>query len=321
MTNSAVTVRVPASTANLGPGFDTLGMALSKYLYVKIETSSVTSIRMYGDCLNGLPDTKQNLIYQVAQKLFHKVGFNRQELSIDVYSEIPLTRGMGSSAAAIVAALSAANALSGSKLGKDDLFQMATELEGHPDNVGAALFGGIIVSQWDGIQARYIKLVPPPALECLLVIPEFQLSTEKARTVIPKQTSLQDAVSNISSSSLLVAALASGRLDLIRYGMKDLLHQPYRAQLVPGMSQILEEAYDAGALGVALSGAGPTLLALVDQQSPQKKDLENLMKGTLLSNGVQSDHVWLLPDSEGAKIMAEDSIPEVFGSIKGERKS
>ena len=301
-----VIVKVPASTANLGPGFDTLGMALSLYAWIEMSASEKTEITLYGNGMSGIPTDKSNLIYKVAQQVFQEVGVSIPELRIGMYSDIPLTRGLGSSASAIVGALAAANHLSGSKLSQDRLLQIATALEGHPDNVGASLMGGIIVSAWDGERAEAIRLEPHPDLEVLVAIPDFQLSTDKARHALPESYTKQDAVYNVGRSSLLVAALASGELGMIRHAMKDRLHQPYRASLIPGMEQILAEATQYGALGAALSGAGPTMLALVDRRSSRKQELEQFLLTSLQQQHSGAEARWLVPCLEGPVITVPD---------------
>ncbi|GFN33612.1 homoserine kinase [Paenibacillus xylaniclasticus] len=312
MNGSRVIVKVPASTANLGPGFDVLGMALSLFAWIEMSAAKETSITMHGDQMKGVPADKTNLIYKVAQMVFEEAGVSVPELAISMYSDIPLTRGLGSSASAIVGALVAANALIGSPLSDDRLFQLATKLEGHPDNVGASLFGGIVVSSWDGERADHVRIEPHPSLETLVAVPSFQLSTEKARHALPKTVDLKDAVFNIGRSSLLVAALGAGKLDLISKAMRDRLHQPYRAALIPGMTTILEQAVEHGALGAALSGAGPTLISFVDSGSSRKQELERFLKDTLGQEGIEAETLWLKPYPHGAqweRIAEEDLTP------------
>jgi len=316
-----VCVRIPASTANLGPGFDTLGMALSMYSWIGMKGSRETVIRLYGNEMDGIPTDKSNLVYKVAQMVFREAGVQVPELEIAMYSDIPLTRGLGSSASAIVGALFAANELIGSPLSEAKLFDMATAIEDHPDNVGASLFGGLITAIWDGLHADYIRMEPHEELEVLVIIPDFQLSTSEARKAVPAQISRKDAVYNISRSSLLVAALAQGRLDLISRAMSDRLHQPYRAELVPGMSEILENAVDHGALGVALSGAGPTLLALVERQSQRKKELEAYLLNTMKAEGIRASASWLSPSREGARLIGSMPSGSFLEMIKGEVKA
>ncbi|SFK69516.1 homoserine kinase [Paenibacillus sp. 1_12] len=319
MNSGKVRVKVPGSTANLGPGFDTLGMALDLYAWIEMSTAAQTSIHLIGSGMEGIPTDKSNLIYKVAQMVFDKAGVTHPELEISMYSDIPLTRGLGSSAAAIVGALACANALIGSPLSDDTLFQMSTALEHHPDNVGASLFGGLVVAFWDGERAEYIRVEPNEQLEVLVAIPHFQLSTEKARHVLPREQSLTNAVFNVGHSSVLVAALCTGRLDMIPRAMKDALHQPYRAPLVPGLAHILAEATNHGALGVALSGAGPTMLTLVDRSSSRKAELEQFLQGTLRSEGIEATLMWLNPARQGVQVLTHfDEGCTLFENIKGD---
>lgn len=317
--NRKVYVKVPASTANLGPGFDTLGMALDLYEWIEMGFAEQTKIHLFGDQVEGIATDKTNLIYKVAQLVFEKAGVQHPELEIAMYSDIPLTRGLGSSAAAIVGGLAAANALIGSPLSDDTLFQLATELEDHPDNVGASLFGGLVVAFWDGQRAEYIRVEPDERLEVLVAIPHFQLATEKARHVLPREQSLTNAVFNVGHSSVLVAALCTGRLDMIPRAMKDALHQPYRAALVPGLAKILAEATDHGALGVALSGAGPTMLALVDRSSSRKAELEQFLLDTLATEQIEATLLWLNPDRGGVQVLTHfDAGCTLIENIKGD---
>lgn len=316
-----VCVKVPASTANLGPGFDTLGMALNLYAWLELKPAAETVFHLYGDHLEGLPLDKSNLIYKVAQSVFERAGVKVPELEISMYSEIPLTRGLGSSASAIVGALYGANLLIGEPLTQAELFDMATALEKHPDNVGASLYGGIIAAVWDGTHAAAMEIEPPAGLATLVAIPDFQLSTSLARKALPDMFSKQDVVFNISHASLLTAALALGRLDLISVAMKDRIHQPYRAQLVPGMARILDEAPSHGALGVALSGAGPTLLALVDEGSSRQAELEGFLLQVLAEEGISAKTLWLRPSTEGVTELPLLENASFMEQIKGELSS
>lgn len=314
-----VTVKVPASTANLGPGFDSLGMAMSLFAWIELSASrnGETVIELFGDGMDSLPLDKSNLLYKVTQLVFREAGVEVPELNIAMYSEIPLTRGLGSSASAIVGALVAANALIGEPLSRQQLFQIATELEGHPDNVGASLFGGIVVSAWErGEEARHVRLQPPADLETLVAIPAFQLSTEKARHALPAVVDRADAVFNVGRSSLLVAALASGEVGLLRHALADRLHQPYRAPLIPGMTEILERAGEFGALGAALSGAGPTLIAFVDAAEQGKAALEPFLRETLRKEGIEAQTMWLAPYPDGPQVTVMDLGMD---SVDGER--
>ncbi|MCY9592727.1 homoserine kinase [Paenibacillus chitinolyticus] len=320
MAPAAVRVRVPASTANLGPGFDALGMALDLYARIEMSEADRTQIELFGSNMQGIPTDKTNLIYKVAGTLYHHAGLPMPELSIRMDSDIPLTRGLGSSASAIVGALAAANALSGADLPPDELFQIASGMEKHPDNVGASLFGGIIAAYWDGHEAKHVRIEPHERLEALVAVPAFQLSTEHARRVLPDQVPMKDAVFNIGHSSLLVAALAAGELGMIRHAMKDALHQPYRAALVPGMEKILREAADHGALGAALSGAGPTLIAFADKSEGRQEELEAFLRETFRAEGIEAETRWLRPSREGVRVWklagGEPSFEEFAGGAE-----
>ncbi|WP_123041277.1 homoserine kinase [Cohnella candidum] len=302
---------VPASTANLGPGFDSLGMALPLFGGISMKAAETTRITLFGDNLEGVSKDKSNLVYAVAQEVFRRAGVEVPELEIAIESEIPLTRGLGSSASAIVGALMAANALVGSPLSLDDLFQMATSMEKHPDNVGAALYGGFVAAAWDGERAEAVRMEPPADLDVLVAIPAFELSTKKARNVLPQQVSMADAVFNVSHSSLLTAALATGNLSALRHAMRDRLHQPYRASMIPGMAQVLRDAPDHGAFGAVLSGAGPTLLMLADRRDANRGQLENYVKAVMSANGVEVSMRWFKPSAAGAVVSVEESGAEL----------
>ncbi|WP_286886216.1 homoserine kinase [Aneurinibacillus sp. UBA3580] len=301
MQNGKVKVKVPASTANLGPGFDTIGMAFQLYTTITLEVADTTVVRLHGPNLSGLPTDKSNLIYQIAARVFEKAGLAVPEIIIDVTSDIPLTRGLGSSASAIVGALVAANELAGKPFTTDELYYMATEEEGHPDNVGASFFGGVIVALMEKDHVPYVRFPVPEHLEAIAVIPEFMLSTEKARDVLPSMYSRQDVVYTASHTGVLVGALATGNLSLLRTAMKDVFHQPYRVPLVPGLDTILAEAHGYGAVGAALSGAGPTIIALVDKRKPTDA-LQAFMVGTLAEYGIGCTIMRLVPDETGVQV-------------------
>ena len=259
MREQALEVIVPASTANLGPGFDSIGMALNLFTTIRITRAQETRLFFHGDTLAGLPSDEDNLILQVMRKCFAEQGQSLPPLHIHVWSEIPLTRGLGSSAAALVAGLVAANALLGDVYSEDDLLQLGTAWEGHPDNIGASLLGGVVIGSWDGVHASVVRVEPP--LDVVVAVPDFELPTERARHALPENIPFQDAILSSSRANVLTAALIQGRWELLETAMRDLFHQPYRAQFIPGMADILSTAGEHGALGTALSGAGPTLFA------------------------------------------------------------
>ncbi|WP_134700038.1 homoserine kinase [Ammoniphilus sp. YIM 78166] len=297
-----VQVRVPASTANLGPGFDTIGMAFQLYTTIRMRVADEPQVILYGEELQGLPTDTSNLVYRMAELIFAKANMEMPALCIEMKSEVPLTRGLGSSAAAIIGGLVAANYLAGDPFTKEEIFFMATELEGHPDNVGASLFGGIVIAVMEKERVPYIKVLPQPDLKALAVIPNFMLSTEKARGVLPEAYSRKDAVHSVSHASLLAAALATGQYEMLADAMKDRLHQPYRMDLVPGMATLLEESHHYGALGTALSGAGPTVISLL---KGDEEKLTRFFVDTLLEHGITAQTMSLTPDCVGVQISEE----------------
>lgn len=298
----AAVVRVPASTANLGPGFDSLGLALGLYIKVEMSVSKVTEIVLDGPNLEGIPVDKTNLVYQTAQSLFESAGCHYPELYIRMSSEIPLTRGLGSSAAAIVAALVAANRLAGDPFSQDRLFQIAAQMEQHPDNVGASLFGGFIVAVLDQERAEYLRFDPPPKLSLLAVVPRFELSTKQARGVLPSMLSREDAVFNLSHTGLLVASLVSGKLDRLAVALRDRIHQPYRFHLVPGMEKVIRGVSDYGAYGAVLSGAGPTLLVFHEKDA-ETDIIKDFIRQTFSEEGIEADLWTIEPCLSGAEVV------------------
>lgn len=258
-------MQVPATSANLGPGFDSLGMALDLALEVRIRVGE--SDRVIGlESDPDMPPVPENLYFRAARILFEAVGAPRPPLEIETVKAIPLARGLGSSAAAAVAGLMGANALLQGPLPPEDLVKLATRLEGHPDNVAPALLGGVTAAavRHDG-EVRVARIPLSPALLAdlglALVIPTFRLATAAARAALPGTVPHRDAAFNASRAALLVAALASGRVDLLPDALEDRLHEPYRSPLVPGLREAVEAGRRLGAYAVTLSGAGPTLLA------------------------------------------------------------
>ena len=257
-----VTVRVPATTANLGPGFDCLGMALDLWNQVRLELGQGTWVTITGEGAQELSQQRDNLVCRAAEALFCRAGQEPPELRISCHNTVPLARGLGSSATAIVGGMVAANALLEEPLPQEQVLALAAELEGHPDNVTPALLGGCqVVTQGDqGLVSASVPL--PRGLYAVLFIPDQPMPTQEARSVLPPQVSRQDAVFNVGRTALLVVALATGKLEHLRTATEDRLHQPARQQLFPAMRLIFRAALDAGALGAFLSGGGSTVLAL-----------------------------------------------------------
>lgn len=257
-----VRTTVPATSANLGPGFDCFGLALNLYNTLTVE-SGPFRITLTGKHQAGISVGEDNLVWQTMIKLWRSIGFAPPSVALTLENNIPPARGLGSSSAAIVAGLSAANAWAGSPFTPLELLQLATAMEGHPDNVTPALFGGITlaVPTSDGILPRILSKAPE--LKAIAVVPSIPLKTQKARSVLPGTVPRADAVFNIAHASLIVEALLHSDYALLEEGMRDRLHQDQRAALIPGMLPALKAALSAGAFGAALSGSGPTLLALV----------------------------------------------------------
>ncbi|NLJ33745.1 MAG: homoserine kinase [Firmicutes bacterium] len=260
-------VQVPATTANIGSGFDCLGLALDLYNTLEVEEiGEGLEIQVFGEGAGELPHSKENLVYRSLLRTYQELGITPPPLRLKMTNEIPLARGLGSSAAAIVAGIVAANQLTGQTIPRERLLDLAVEVEGHPDNVTPALLGGLVISAPKGDKAGYhcLRLEPPQELQAVVCIPEFRVVTEDARRSLPEQIPHADAVFNIGRVSLLLGAIVSKRWDLLSAAMEDKLHQPYRRHLVPGLEGVFAQAMEAGALGVALSGSGPSVAALVN---------------------------------------------------------
>lgn len=260
---NTVTVRVPATAANLGPGFDCLGMALNIHNTVTITMSHRFSIAIGGEGRGVLSGGKDNLVYEAMARLFSRAGQPVPSLEISCYNEIPVARGLGSSTAAIVAGLVAANSLMGDVMSREELLKFATEIERHPDNLAPALFGGCQVVVMDDTRLVLEKIPVQRSWKFVLFIPDFEVSTREARTVLPRQIAREDAVYNIGRVALLTSALITGRADSLKVATQDRLHQPQRQALFPAMGDIFAAALSAGADGVFLSGSGSTIMALV----------------------------------------------------------
>lgn len=263
-----LTVRVPASSANLGPGFDCLGLALALHNEVRIAESSVPRVTIIGEGEHDLRRDPSNLVYRCATIGYQLSGRAAPAFAIDLRNAIPLSRGLGSSSAAIVGGLLAGAALAGVSLSPEELVTKAAEIEGHPDNVAPAVYGGCTVAVVaDGVRVAPVPF--PTDLNALVFVPSRRLATAKARGVLPETVSRADAVFNLGRTALLVAALCGDRRDLLPIASEDRLHQDARAVLIPALPRVLAAAREAGARLAALSGAGPSILALVDQHADE----------------------------------------------------
>ena len=298
-TKSFVEIKVPATTANLGPGFDCLGMALDIWNTIRMETGGF-SIEVNGEGANLLSRGDDNLVYTSAAALFSEIGEPVPPLKIACENGVPLARGLGSSSAAVVGGLVAANALCGDPLSQDDLLSVAVRIEGHPDNVTPALFGGCQIVVTDETKLITSEIPLARELWAVLYIPSQQMPTHQARGLLGTHISRADAVFNVGRSALLVNALASGNLDLLKVATQDRLHQNARAVLFPAMHLIIRAALEAGASGAFLSGAGSTILALTHNREMtvgyEMADMAN-------KAGVQGDVKVTRVSSQGAHVM------------------
>ena len=258
----SVTVRIPASTANLGPGFDCLALALDMWNEITVHIGQPGfGVQIEGEGSDLLPHDSSNLILQAMARMYKESGrsFPHDVILISKNS-IPIRSGLGSSASAVIAGLLAASSLLGKTVSTQDLLKMAVEFEGHADNVAACLLGGMVIVAHED-DTWIVEEIPVQPIKAVIVLPENRLSTREARAVLPEKVSMQDAVNNLSHVALLVHALRENRMDLLATAMRDNLHQPYRMKLIPGAKEALQAAYETGAYGAALSGAGPGLIA------------------------------------------------------------
>jgi homoserine kinase len=293
--------RIPSSTSNLGAGFDALSLALQKYLRIGIEIEGVDfEILARGVDANLIPTTSDNLVLRVANSVSKQRNRPLPIFRMVIDNEIPLARGMGSSAAAIIAGITCYELVADDKLTEREIFNYAREFESHPDNLAAALRGGLVAAteSADG-DVLSAKLQVADGAKAIVVIPAFELSTEKARAVLPQTYSRKDAVYNIQRSALTIAALTTGNWPLLREAMRDRIHQPYRAQLIPGLEEILALA-TPGLLGVALSGAGPTVFALA--KASETETVGRAIASVFEKHGVKAAPLTVNIDNEGRVI-------------------
>jgi homoserine kinase len=307
-----VFVKVPATSANLGPGFDALGLALDLWNETEFTLAESFCLQIEGEGAQRLAINEKNLIVRSARRLYERVNQRMPALSIRCVNRIPLASGLGSSAAAILTGLLGANTLLGSPLINEEILNMAVEMEGHPDNLAPALLGGLVVSTLEEgkVVARKLTIAADfvssgsgraaSPLHLTVVLPEFSLPTKRARAVLPDQVPIKDAVRNISRAVLLAEAFRAGDLDLLGQAMSDALHQPYRLPLIPGAREAMEAAKGAGASSVALSGAGPSLIAF---SAMHDADPGKAMKQAFESAGLTTRIFELKISEHGAQIV------------------
>lgn len=259
-----VSVRVPATIANLGPGFDALGLAVSLYCEANAVAADADSFVYNGDADRFGTD---NLMHTGWREAHRVLGVSAPPVQLQCHNQIPLARGLGSSSAALVAGAALADAVQGGRLGRSGVLRLCAALEGHPDNVAPAVLGGFTTSVMVAREVSSAQFDLSPKISVLVSVPDFELKTSEARDALPTMYSRADLVYNLSRSALWVAAVASGDYALLREACRDRAHQPYRAQFVPNLEQTIIEALNAGALAAFLNGAGPSLGALVTDES------------------------------------------------------
>jgi homoserine kinase len=294
-----VHVRVPASSANLGPGFDTLGLALGLYNEIEASESDRVAVTIEGEGADQLATGDRNVVVRAMRTAYEAAGRAFGGATVACLNRIPLARGLGSSAAAWVGGLVAGNTLLGSPLDRDAVLALAARAEGHPDNVAAALLGGLTVAFGGPDGARALSLPVPEHLRWVVLVPDVSMSTAEARAILPGSVSRADAVFNVQRVALLLAGLQAGRADLLAAALEDRLHEPYRLRLFPWMAAATAAARTAGALGCVLSGAGPSLLAVAAGDGEAAR-IGAALEGTLHAAGVKGAARSLAVDTSGA---------------------
>ena len=294
-------IKVPATTANLGAGFDTLGLALNLYNEFEIEESDEVKIETVPKN-KDLENPEKNLFVQVLKSTCEYLGNEFHGVKVKQINNVPVARGLGSSATAIVAGIMASFAANKKELTDEDFFNIAYKFEPHPDNLIPAWKGGFVTALIDNGKTYYNHIYFPEDLKAVVVIPEFELSTEEARKVLPERIPLSDGIFNVQRISLFISALQNKRYELLKIAMDDKFHQPYRKKLIPNFDKVIENAYYKGALGASLSGAGSTILALAND------NFENIGKSMVEAFeevNIKSEYKILDIDRKGATLIFE----------------
>jgi len=297
-------VKAPATTANLGPGFDALGLALNLWNETEFTATDDRKIALTieGEGESILPRDANNAIVDAALQIYERAGKPCPGLRIHCRNRVPLGSGLGSSSAALLTGLLGANAVLGNPLSDEEILKLAIETEGHPDNVAPAMLGGLVASIV--YEERVISLKLPAranrgSIHVTVVLPDFDFPTKQARAILPKQVERKDAIYNISRAVLVTEALRTGDLDLLGKAMTDALHQPYRLPLIPGAQAAMEAARHAGTAAVALSGAGPSLIAFSSKENPA---VGAAMKRAFEQAGLSARIFELSTSYEGAEV-------------------
>ncbi len=296
--NRGIQVKVPGTSANIGPGFDAFGLAFNLYNSFTFMEKNDGKLTIRG--VSRKYQGANNLVYRAMQRVFKRVHYYPKGLYIYTETGVPVSRGLGSSATCIVGGLVGANALCGSPLTQDELFDIAVDMEGHPDNIAPAMFGGLVCSIGSHHHYQYIRKEVADTFAFHLIVPDFELSTKAARAALPDKIPRTDGVFNVAHATMTYLALAEGRPDVLKNSMNDKLHEPYRKHLIRSFDAVKRTALHYGALGVCISGAGPTILAIT-----QKNNLSAFsehMRDYLSSKEPNWQYYDLSPDNEGTTI-------------------
>ncbi|MCS6817991.1 MAG: homoserine kinase [Blastocatellia bacterium] len=299
-----IEIRVPGSTSNLGAGFDTLGLALRVYLKVRVEklnaSATAHQVTVEGVDASLIPSNEENLIVRAMHFAGEREGVAVPKVRLWIENHIPVARGLGGSGAAVVAGLTAFEAMTGRVLSEEKLLAYAYELEGHADNVTPSVVGSLVLTchTEDG-KVRYLQAEWPRELKIVAVVPNVPLATETARSILPERIPLQDVVFNLQRAALFWPALVHRRFELVREAMRDRVHQPYRQGLVPGLTEVLQLRDIDGLVGVALSGAGPTVIAIA---SSNFQKIAEELQACFERNGVSTEALILDVDTTGRTV-------------------
>lgn len=312
-----ISVKVPATATNIGPGFDCLGMALPIYNTVTIEETVLpgtgVEINVFSDSseadelsIEHMELNENSLVYKAVELLYNSIGQTPSELKINIQSDIPIARGLGSSASIIVGGLIAANELLGRPADEAALLSIATEVDGHPDNVTAAITGGLVLaSQEEDCSVIYRKLDWPDDWTITLCIPDYELTTEISRSVLPNEVAMCDAIFNTKRLGMFIEAINKHDDELMKYALQDKLHQPYRSKLVPGLDKITEALrHEDDVLGCVLSGAGPSMLVISNKNNTDK--IHSVIKQTLSDINIKAEIKTVQIEPCGAQVVSNE---------------
>ena len=301
-----ISVHVPATSANLGPGYDAVGLALSLSMRISLDRAPQPLVEVYGTGSDLIPRSTDHPAYRAARFVAELAGEYDVHFHLIQENDIPPARGLGGSAAALVGGAVAANDLLGRALAAPDLLNLVCELDGHPDNAAPALLGGLVIGTLtpEGVSAVRLE---PKNLKVVVAVPDFAVSTTAARHALPDSVPHKDASFNVGRAGLLLGALATGEYDLLRVAMQDRLHQPYRSHLIPGLEDVIEAACSSGAYGACLSGSGPTVLAFAPETNA--RGIAAAMRAAFEGRGVDAKAWALDVDLSGARVEPPGEVP------------